>query len=279
MRAVLIAFTLALAACATSSPGGADIDASGGGDDDDDQPAIDANNTTTPIDANNVNAPDADPGAPDANTTSSCPTSPCDLVEQCGACTPGTQACDVDFTDLMGTACRGITAQGDSNDTCPAITDCAAGYVCVGDGTNDSCKEYCDADADCGSPRGQCVIQLTDQSSNPIAGAVVCSSNCEPASASNPTCPTGWGCDLFTATFNTVDHDIADCRVNGTRTQGQTCGAAGACAAGLTCVNNGTDVCGKICKRPAGSECTGGTTCYGFNPAFTIATQEYGVCL
>ena len=126
------------------------------------------------------------------------------------------------------------------------------------------------------------MIQIVDDQTpaQPIPGAVVCSSNCDPAAATNPTCPSTWTCDLFSATFNAVDHDIADCRAAGTATQGQACSASVACAANLTCVNNGTStVCGKICKRPAGTECVGGTTCFGYTTPLTIGGQEYGVCL
>ena len=302
MKPALVAILVALAGCAASntpqgtadgaSPDGTSTQDDGGSDPDGspiDGSAIDA----TPIDGSAIDgsAIDADPTAIDAMPIdsspidampidgSTCPTTPCDLVAQCGCGT--NQACDIDFTDLMGTACRGVATAGDQNDTCTAINQCGAGYVCVGDGTNNTCEQYCDADADCGSPRGQCVIQLVDNAQAPIPGAVTCSSNCDPASATNAVCPTGWGCDLYTATFNNVAHDIVDCRAPGARTQGQTCDSTtNICAAGLTCVNDGTaNVCGQICRRPAGTECTNGTTCYGFGTAFVVGGQEYGVCL
>ncbi len=209
----------------------------------------------------------------------SCATSPCDLLEQCGC--SGNQACDIDFSDLDGTACRDVTVMGDENDTCTGISQCAAGSVCVGDGTSNSCERYCDADADCGAPRGQCVIQLVDDTSQPIPGAVVCSSNCDPAVASNASCPAGWTCDLFNATFGGADRSIVDCRAAGTRQLDQTCSATMLCAAGLTCTNTGTSsICLKICTRPAGTECAAvpGSTCTSFDPAFTVGGAEYGVC-
>lgn len=301
MRCPALLATLLVAACASSEGGGAPdaeptpgIDSggqidSGGGEIDaepgdiDAAPAIDA----TPI--------DADPGAIDAMPIdampadampidampidgSTCPTAPCDLVEQCGCAM--NQACDVDFSDLDGTACRGVATAGDENDTCTAINQCAAGNVCVGDGTNNSCEHYCADNSDCAGPRGQCVIQLND-GTDPIPGAVTCSSNCNPATATNPLCPTGWTCDVFTATFGGTDHDIADCRVAGTRQIDQTCSATMACAAGLSCVNTGVQsVCLKICTRPSGTECSvdPGSTCTGFNPALVVGGTEYGVC-
>lgn len=256
MKLVLVTL-LAVTACATGS--------GAGGDD-------------APIDA--ADAPDAPGGgagdaAIDADT-SSCVGSPCDLVPQCGC--PSNQACDVDFTDLDGTACRGVTTPGTEASTCAAAEACAAGYVCVGGGGGSACKPYCASAADCDAPRGACAIQLIDEQDQPIAGAIVCSSNCDPVAAANPSCPSGWSCDLFTANAT----DIVDCRPAGAATQGQACSATVACAANHTCVNDGTgDVCGRICSRPAGTECSAapGTTCLGFTDPFTVGGQEYGVCL
>lgn len=163
-----------------------------------DAPAIDASpiDGAVAIDAAPPDATPPDAMPPDANT---CPTSPCDLVEQCGCST--TQACDIDFTDLDGTACRGITVAGDENDTCTSVSQCDAGYVCLGGSGTSSCTRYCDDDADCGTPRGQCVLQIVDDMQQPIPGAVACSSNCDPANTTNAACPSGWSCDLYTATF------------------------------------------------------------------------------
>ncbi len=265
MKSALLAFlALVVGACAS---------ATGSGQPDADPNRPDADPSRPDADPSQ---PDADPGAPDADTTP-CATAPCDLVDQCG-CSAATPACDIDFTDLMGNACRAVTVPGEADDTCASNPQCAAGYVCLGGSTGPrSCKEYCDADLDCGTPRGKCVVQLTNNSM-PIAGAVVCSSNCDPIPNTSAECPPNFGCDLFSATFNTVEHDILDCRQPGTRTQGQSCSASQICNAGLTCFNNGTgDVCGEICRPGMVGDCTAGT-CGGFSTAFIVAGQEYGVC-
>jgi hypothetical protein len=257
-----------IASCASSTPSNGDIDAANNTNGD--------GNNTHP-DSNQVTDPDANVGPIDANT---CPTQPCTLDPQCGCAS--NQACDIDFTDLMGNACRGVTAQGMAGSTCTAVTDCAGGYVCVGDGTNDSCEKYCASTADCGSPRGQCVIQLTN-GGTPITGATTCSSNCDPAAASNPLCPASWSCDLFTAAFMGTTYDISDCRKAGTLTQGQTCDPVSApCASRFSCVNTGSNVCARICNRTTGgTECSAspGTTCTGFTTPFVVGTTEYGVCI
>ena len=262
MRLALVAIALA-AGCAHGSAGN-NSDAKGsGGSDGSGSGQIDA---PLPIDA-----------AIDGN---GCATQPCDIATQCGCAT--SQACDIDSMTLMGTACRAVTTPGVVTNTCASATDCAAGYVCVGDGTNDACEKYCQSNTDCTAPRGQCVIQLTDQNSNPITGAVVCSSNCNPAAVTNATtCPSGWSCDLFTATFNGATDDIVDCRKAGTAGQNAACSATVACAAGYSCVNNGSsNVCARICQpNGGGPTCPGVTTCLSFQTAFVVGGTEYGVCL
>jgi hypothetical protein len=227
----------------------------------------------------NSGADDSSIGSIDAAIDGNgCATQPCDLATQCGCAT--SQACDLDPQNPNTTTCRAVTMQGMETSTCPADTDCAQGYVCVGDGTNDACEKYCQSNSECASPRGQCAIQLVDNTGTPIAGAVTCSSNCDPALVANPsTCPTGWSCDVFTAPFMGSDVDIADCRKAGTAGQGAACSATVACAAGYSCVNTGTTVCARICKPPSNTGCAGATTCTSFATPFVIGGVEYGVCI
>jgi hypothetical protein len=282
MRGTLAALALVIASCATSTPnGGTDIDAQTG-------THPDARVGSHP-DANNANSPDANTtgGPADANN---CSVQPCTLAPQCGCAS--NQACDVSST---GNVCRADTPSGVVGTTCTADTSCAAGYTCVGDGTNDSCEKYCTSNSDCGSPRGQCVIQLIDQNMNPISGAVMCSSNCDPVAASNPLCPSGWSCDLFNATYpypNGTTYDISDCRKAGTGLQNTDCSASAACSPAYTCVDYnaasdpncttaGDCKCARICGvSPAGGECNGTSTptCTGFSTAFTVGGKTYGVC-
>ena len=245
------------------------------------------------IDASTIDSPivsidamvDASPpdSAPDAN---GCTTQPCTLWPQCGC--PTGQSCDINPSTLSGNVCRAVNSPGRVTNTCGSFSECDVGYVCIGDGTNDNCHQYCVSNSDCPGPRGQCVIQLTDNSTppKPIPGAVTCSSNCDPSTASASTyCPSGWKCGLFTATYNSTNYDITDCEIAGTGTQGTSCTVAGAgddtkCAQNYTCATlNGTSFnCGKVVKYLTGS-CPGGTTLYAFNPALTIGGTEYGVCL
>jgi hypothetical protein len=247
---------LACAKAGGSQPNGqADAPASG-----DDDAAID-------IDAANV--------LPDANT---CATQPCDILTQCGC---GAMACDIDGTDLMGTACRAIVTPGHETSSCSTASRCDKGFVCAGS----TCKKYCGTNADCGSPRGQCVIDITD-GTNPIPGIPsVCSSNCDPTNVAAGGCPAGDKCGLFTATHAGVTHNIADCSIAGAGIQGTNCkvGAVGddtLCGPDFSCttINAGTNFnCRRQCNKTAGGGC-GALTCIGFNPAFTIGAVEYGVC-
>ena len=85
---------------------------------------------------------------------------------------------------------------------------------------------------------------MTDNSNNPIPGAVTCSSNCDPSTSSASTyCPANWKCGLFSATYQGTAHDITDCEIAGAGTEHTDCTVAGAtptgddtkCAQNYTC--------------------------------------------
>lgn len=219
-----------------------------------------------------------DTPVPDGTT---CTTQPCDIQPQCGC--SATQACDIDFSDFMGTACRNKADTGVEGTACTGSAPqvkCAASYVCLGTGQERQCGRYCTSDTDCLSPRGQCVFELNSGGAPIAPGATACSSNCDPAAATNPLCPANWTCDLFTATFMGNSKQIADCRIAGTAGQGATCSSTVRCAAGFTCVTQGAMMkCAKLCKPPANTGCPGSTTCLGFTTAFTVGGTEYGACL
>ena len=247
--------TVALVSCASATP-----------------PSVQQQDAPPPIDAA------IDAVAIDATV---CATQPCDLQTQCGC--SATEACDLDFSDLMGTACRPEVDTGTEATSCGGTfgspQKCAKKYVCLGAGSDRSCKHYCAADTDCAGPRGQCVIQVT-ANGQPVPDGTVCSSNCDPSVASDPACPPSWTCDLFTATFLGTDHMISDCRAAGAAAQGAACSATVACAAGLSCITQGTAMkCAKLCKPPSNTGCPGGTTCMSFGTPFTVGGTEYGACL
>ncbi len=287
MSRVLVLVTLLACACSTAhssqvGPDSATIDS-----------AVAVIDSSADIDAP-PGTPDAPPGAPDASPTdaapgtpdarptdaNTCPVQPCTLSPECGC--PGNQTCDIDPTDLVGNICRAINSPGKETSTCGSFSECDHGYVCLGDGTNNSCKEYCTVNADCAQPRGQCVIQIVDASQVAIPGAVTCSSNCNPTAAAGAYCPANWKCGIFTATFGGTDHDIADCTPAGTGVHGAACTDDSTCGAQTLCttVNTATR-CRRICNRTTGgTECASlaGTTCLGYTPALTIGGTEYGVC-
>ncbi len=255
-RFLALIATLSLISCASASPPAAQQDA---------PPAqVDA----SVIDAANIDA-------------TACATQPCDVHTQCGC--PATQACDLDFSDLMGNACRPQVDTGVEGTSCGGTfgspQKCAKNYVCLGSGSDRSCERYCKTTADCLAPRGQCVLQITANGA-PVPDAVTCTSNCDPASTTNPLCPPTWTCDLFTATYNSTPYKISDCRASGTAGQGATCSATIACVAGLSCITQGSVMkCAKICKPPSNTGCPGATTCLSFGTPFSVGGTEYGACL
>lgn len=226
-------------------------------------------------------APDTSKPADASIDGNGCSMQPCTILPQCG-CT-GASACDVDVSDSMGTACRSVLTPGTETSTCTSLDKCDKGYVCLGGATYATCKKYCVANADCGTPRGRCAIDISS-GGMPIAGIPsACSSNCNPLSTSPPPeCPASYKCGLFTATHNSMPVPITDCSPAGTGTQGASCGAApgndSLCAPGYLCTTaNNVTQCRRICNKTANTGCTGTQMCLGFTTPQTVDI-EYGVC-
>lgn len=215
----------------------------------------------------------------DANN---CAMQPCTILPACGC--GGANACDIDQSDLKGTACRAINAMGTETSTCTSPSQCNTGYVCLGGSGGAACKKYCSTSADCGSPRGQCVIHPSSGGTAIPGIPAVCSSNCEPTATSVPECPSTWKCVLATATDNSATVNIADCAPAGAGVQGAACVTGGnaddsLCGKGYACSTTTTDTapkCRRLCQKAA-SNC-GALTCLSYSPAFKINNVEYGIC-
>jgi hypothetical protein len=210
---------------------------------------------------------------PDANT---CATQPCDILTQCGC--GATEACDIDNSDNIGTACRTVFTPGTETSTCTNPTRCDKGFVCLFDGGSNvgTCKRYCDADSDCGTPRGKCIFQITS-GGQPIPDVPkACSSNCDPTNSAAGGCPSTHKCGLFTVDTT----NIVDCSVAGNGTQGAACNNNDAlCAANFLCTTVGaSNACRRICNRTNNTGCVGSQTCLGFATPFSVGGTEYGVC-
>lgn len=281
MRLACVVF-LGLVACASSRPSGggpdaADAEVADDGDVPDDgavtddgappdgptdgASAIDAGDAAGPVDA-----------AIDANN---CSTQPCSLFPQCGCTAP--LACDLDFTDLMGNSCRGVTAAGTEASACSLFTECAAGYVCAGG----RCHEWCGADSDCPQPRALCAIPITNAGA-PVTPTLTCSSNCDPVNIAAGGCPAGDKCGFFSVDRAGAPIRVVDCAPAGAGGHGTACTADSACAANTLCSTvSAQQRCRRVCNRTAGGqECATlpGTTCIGFTNPLTVAGVEYGVC-
>lgn len=213
-----------------------------------------------------------------------CAVQPCSILPQCGC--GGANACDIDLSDSMGTACRPVTSAGQETATCNGPDACDKGFVCLGGSSFASCKKYCSTDADCGSPRGLCVLDITNNGVALPGIPPACSSNCDPTSTSPAECPSTYKCGLFTATHNGQPVKIADCSPAGTGTQGTNCkvgtsGIDSMCGKGYMCttVDGGTNYnCRRICNKSPGPSNCGAQTCIGFTTPHTINGVEYGVC-
>jgi hypothetical protein len=260
--------------------GGGDGDATSGDATDGDASSIDA----SAIDARLIDGRvDAATDAPtDAPTDGNgCPTQPCAYNPQCGCA--ASLACDIDFTDLIGTSCRAINVPGNAQSTCGSFSECAADFTCVMAGGGMRCEQFCSSDMQCAQPRGRCIIQINNPQGQPIVGATTCSSNCNPlATTLGGACPANWKCGFFTIGAN----DIVDCALPGNGVHGSVCNTDAECGAGTMCstvTTNGVPSkrCRRVCnKTGGGQECAAvaGTSCLGFIDPLTIAGTEYGIC-
>ncbi|MBA2544142.1 MAG: hypothetical protein H0V17_31145 [Deltaproteobacteria bacterium] len=216
---------------------------------------------------------------PDGNN---CATQPCDILTQCGCL--ATQACDIDDSDVMGTACRNVAGNAEmEGGSCSNTSGCVAGNVCLSGGI---CRKYCDDTADCGQPRGQCIIAINNNGTPIPDIPKTCSSNCDPTNvAAGGGCPAAQKCSLFIADVNGVDTNIVDCDVAGSLNQGGNCEVNNAandalCSKDHLCTSvdaNSTFQCRRMCVVGGAAVC-GGLTCLAFNPPFTVGGINYGVC-
>src|SRR5262245_12014505 len=201
---------------------------------------------------------------PPVDMFNGCATQPCDILTQCGCAS--TDSCDIDFSDFMGTACRVINTPGREDSACNSASKCDRGYACIG-GSQATCRKYCAGDAECGSPRGQCVIDITNQGA-PIADIPpVCSSNCDPVTGVAGACPANFKCVISTTNHKGTDRNIVVCAPAGNNGQGVSCqsGANGAdtlCKANFLCSTvDGTNFnCRHYCNKTANTGCPAGTT-------------------
>jgi len=232
-----------------------------------------AGNGQSPSDGPPAGSDGADAGS-DAN---SCTTQPCDILPQCGCAT--NQSCDIDSTDLMGTACRTVSAPNGEGKKCSTAGQCDIGLVCLGG----FCAKYCGSNADCAGPRGQCVIDI--QANGVVIPGIpsACTSGCDPTNVAAGGCDTGAKCGLFTTTHNGVQSDIVACTTAGAGVQGTVCTGGGMgddalCGPDFACTTlNGTSFnCRKVCVVN-GNGC-GVLTCLGFGTPLIVGGTEYGVC-
>lgn len=228
---------------------------------------------------------DADiPMQPDADT---CPGDPCSILPHCGC---SGQVCDVnpDEFETGGLACRDVSDPGDQSANCTFLTECSAGYGCVGQ----QCRAYCDVDNPCSEEGSHCIIHPSYEAMpgtyEAIPGITVCTKSCSPTLATGNGCPSApqFGCHLRHAdpdeSPNSGDEFYhTDCASSLGRGDGEDCSDEGdrACAPGFECVSvGGESVCKELCVVPDGS-CEGGRTCNSFaDPKPIIGGVEYGIC-
>jgi hypothetical protein len=203
----------------------------------------------------------------------------CDLWLQCG-CQTG-QKCTIDGASNRDCLGAGTMAHGQ---ICALDTDCVAGTICVGLSAQDlRCHQFCVSDTDCPGTGGGgvCIITLVDGNQDPIPGATMCTSDCNPASTSPVGCPTGWACHLQYVDENqdTIpDFFLTVCANDaGTGTGVGDCdNVTTFCAPGYWCYTTWGD-CIRTCRMGM-SDCQAGMTCLSYADPAIVGTTEYGYC-
>lgn len=202
--------------------------------------------------------------------TSSCSESPCRLVApQCG-CAAGEGCYLSGGTRVCVTA--GTTAVGARCDT----AQCVPGAICVNiaaTGTATAiCHRNCTTDSGCPGLGALCIGGIMGSSDK------TCTVDCDPATQAG--CPTGTDCSFFTESAGAM-RTLTDCSAPvGTGGQNASCADDTDCQKGYACITTSGTIkqCLHWCRRPAGLECPGITSCFGFETPIIWNSTEYGVC-
>ena len=248
-------------------------------------PPVDANlpDTNMPVDGNapdtnmpvDANMPDTNMPV-DANMPDAAPA--CDPVAQTGC--PAADECSLGQGNVPGCFPNGTV--GDGQLCGGAAGNCSRGGICVGNGTIDSCADFCAIDGDCKQPAvpsgttpepgnvGRCVFTLTG---TPYS---LCSFACNPVpKAGAAGCPTGYGC-YFGATMTIPELTYCNLPAMGEIPVDGDCTAATApCAPGSECIGTAAKAtCRASCRTGTSGDCSvAGDTCHG------VGSQTmFGVC-
>jgi hypothetical protein len=193
-----------------------------------------------------------------------CPT-PCDLVSQCG-CGVG-EMCTIPEEPPLEPRCvaAGGTALGGS---CTRTEECAAGTACVQSlmSSLGICRRWCRSDADCAAD-APCVDTVE-------VDAGTCAFACDPVADAG--CPDPLHCRLTVFVLDTGQVPHTTCAGSGPGAEGAACTDRRDCAAGTDCLEGR---CVRLCRLPAGDECTGGRTCTALDPPVVVEGTRYGACL
>lgn len=178
----------------------------------------------------------------------------CDPIEQVG-CPSGSRCAWDEIANSTVCTPNGSVYEGED---CSSAT-CRAGLQCGRSTYTNICRSLCQTDADCGH-NAKCVYDIDYNTSLRL-----CAFGCDPASTSSYICGSGFACYVFDTT---ADHQVTDCRAEGSGGPGDTCFKPEDCSAGTTCFNQ---TCRTTCR--IGLTCPNGQLCN------RVANwNEYGIC-
>jgi hypothetical protein len=190
----------------------------------------------------------------------------CKVNEKCGV-----------INETTGESACGATGNLAAGQKCGNDTACAPNTWC--DHFTGTCERICEDASDCVA--GAKCVTAPKATGGLIPGLKICTSNCEPVTAS--PCGPGVTC----AFDSSADVQGFDCFVSGLKKEAAACTASRDCDKGLLCLDGATaDTCERWCTPidttfpTTMNNCTtaGKTKCIAFGTPFIRNGVEFGVC-
>ena len=197
-----------------------------------------------------------DPGLQPTDGAPSTPAQTCELVAAEGVLTP---------------TC-GFPGEGQYNQPCMNVKNCAAGLGCavvatpIANQTGGACLDYCCGNFEECPKDTYCTKQHVAEAPDLDIPVCILATKC--TLLDDSTCPETLTCAIVRADGTT------SCVVPGPGKDGEPCNAEGLCAAGYTCLKL-VSTCKQLCRLDHAEDCPMGSTCLSGSGEYP---DNYGTC-